>query len=221
MIRILERAHDTIVGTLQQSRNFFYVVPDDPRLVHNVYVQSAPRAAARARRQGRGPVWSRGNRATSIRRARSSRSSGRASAPGVDMLSIIRKYHLPTEFPQGVLDEAEPHSGNSRSGARPRAAKICASNLSSRSIRMTRATSMTRSMWRSRRWGLAAWRSHRRCCRLRDPGSALDREALQARQQRLSAGPRHPDVARAIEQRRLQPESGRRSADAFRLHPLR
>ena len=39
VIRILERAHDTIVGTLQQSRNFFYVVPDDPRLVHNVYVQ--------------------------------------------------------------------------------------------------------------------------------------------------------------------------------------
>ena len=46
MIRILERAHDTIVGTLQQSRNFYYVVPDDPRLVHNVYVQPQPVAAA-------------------------------------------------------------------------------------------------------------------------------------------------------------------------------
>src|SRR4051794_3820443 len=42
VIRILERAHDTIVGTLQQSRNFFYVVPDDPRLTHNVYVQVPP-----------------------------------------------------------------------------------------------------------------------------------------------------------------------------------
>src|SRR5258705_4052288 len=41
VIRILERAHDTIVGTLQHSRNFYYVVPDDPRLVHNVYVQPA------------------------------------------------------------------------------------------------------------------------------------------------------------------------------------
>src|SRR4029453_8921287 len=38
VIRILERAHDTIVGTLQHSRNFYYVVPDDPRLVHDVYV---------------------------------------------------------------------------------------------------------------------------------------------------------------------------------------
>src|SRR6266542_3421006 len=37
VIRILERAHDTIVGTLQRSRNFYYVVPDDPRIVHDVY----------------------------------------------------------------------------------------------------------------------------------------------------------------------------------------
>src|ERR1700719_2545374 len=43
VIRILERARDTIVGTLQHSKNFYYVVPDDPRLVHNVYVQIPPR----------------------------------------------------------------------------------------------------------------------------------------------------------------------------------
>src|SRR5213594_4293078 len=46
VIRILERAHDTIVGTLQQSRNFYYVVPDDPRLVHDVYVRPKQAAAA-------------------------------------------------------------------------------------------------------------------------------------------------------------------------------
>ncbi|PYL04890.1 MAG: ribonuclease R, partial [Verrucomicrobia bacterium] len=39
VIRILERAHDTIVGTLQRSRNFYYVVPDDPRFVHDIYVR--------------------------------------------------------------------------------------------------------------------------------------------------------------------------------------
>src|SRR6185312_8277316 len=45
VIRILERAHDTIVGTLQHSGNFYYVVSDDPRLVHNVYVHVPPRAS--------------------------------------------------------------------------------------------------------------------------------------------------------------------------------
>ena len=31
---------------------------------------------------------------------------GRSDAPGVDMLSIIRKFDLPTDFPKGVLEEA-------------------------------------------------------------------------------------------------------------------
>jgi ribonuclease R len=30
---------------------------------------------------------------------------GPAEAPGVDLLSIIRSYHLPTEFPRSVVDE--------------------------------------------------------------------------------------------------------------------
>src|SRR5207237_7227227 len=31
---------------------------------------------------------------------------GRSDAPGVDMLSIIRKFGLPTDFPKSVLEEA-------------------------------------------------------------------------------------------------------------------
>src|ERR1041384_8250503 len=50
VIRILERAHDTVVGTLQRSRNFYYVVPDDPRFVHDIYVR--PVATRRDDRRG-------------------------------------------------------------------------------------------------------------------------------------------------------------------------
>src|ERR1044072_7532427 len=53
VIRILERARDKIVGTLQQTRNFFYVVPDDPRIVHNVYV-GGPGTAKRGDKGGVG-----------------------------------------------------------------------------------------------------------------------------------------------------------------------
>jgi ribonuclease R len=103
VIRILERARDTIVGTLQQTRNFYYVVPDDPRIVHNVYV--APSAKAK-----------RGDKVVVRLDAWESRHVnpegeivevlGRADAPGVDMLSIIRKYNLPTEFSRPVVEEA-------------------------------------------------------------------------------------------------------------------
>ena len=110
VIRILERAHDSIVGTLEQSKNFFYVVPDDPRIVHNVYVQVPPQPPL-----PRTP--NRGDKVVVRLEKWESRhvnpegqiveNLGPSSAPGVDMLSIIRKYHLPTEFPREVLDEAE------------------------------------------------------------------------------------------------------------------
>ena len=105
VIRILERARDTIVGTLQQSKNFHYVVPDDPRIVHNVYVQLPKALATRT-----------GDKVVVRLEDWQSRHVnpegeiievlGSAGAPGVDMLSIIRKYNLPTEFPKSVLDEA-------------------------------------------------------------------------------------------------------------------
>src|SRR2546430_7625147 len=123
VIRILERAHDTIVGTLQRSRSFYYVVPDDPRIVHDVYVgqvsnspqgESAvadlPLAAFKIAPQV-------GDKVVVRLEAWESRHVnpegeiievlGPASAPGIDMLSIIRKYHLPTEFPRDVLDHAK------------------------------------------------------------------------------------------------------------------
>ena len=109
VIRILERARDTIVGTLQHSPNFYYVVPDDPRLVHNVYVQVPPRA-----KLPKAPT--RGDKVVVRLEAWESRHVnpegeiievlGAATAPGIDMLSIIRKYDLPTEFPKSVVDEA-------------------------------------------------------------------------------------------------------------------
>ena len=110
VIRILERAHDSIVGTLQQSKNFFYVVPDDPRIVHNVYVQVPPQPSLRE-------TPGRGDKVVVRLEPWESRHVnpegqiieilGPSTAPGVDMLSIIRKYHLPTEFPRDVLNEAQ------------------------------------------------------------------------------------------------------------------
>jgi ribonuclease R len=110
IIRILERAHDTIVGTLQQSKNFFYVVPDDPRIVHNVYVQVQPQPPLPKRPNPGDKVVVRLEHWESRHvnpEGQIIEILGPSSAPGVDMLSIIRKYHLPIEFPRNVLDEAQ------------------------------------------------------------------------------------------------------------------
>jgi ribonuclease R len=107
VIRILERANETIVGTLQRSRNFYFVVADDPRFVHNLYVPApAPPLSAGV-----------GDKVVAKLDAWPSRHVnpeghivevlGPAGSPGVDVLSIIRKYRLPSEFPQEVVREAE------------------------------------------------------------------------------------------------------------------
>ena len=72
---------------------------------------------------------------------------GPASAPGVDVLSIIRKYHLPTEFPSDVLEQAEriPESVDAQQIARREDLR----NSSSPSTPTTRGTSTMQSMWRS------------------------------------------------------------------------
>jgi len=106
VIKILERANSTIVGTLQCSKNFFYVIPDDSRLQHNIYVKppapggprSGDKVVVKFEEWESRHVNPEGEIIEVI---------GPAGAPGVDMLSIIRKYSLPTAFPDAVEQEAE------------------------------------------------------------------------------------------------------------------
>ena len=110
VIRILERARDTIVGTLQHSRNFYYVVPDDPRIVHDIYV----RPTGDRRSQTAATVGDKVIVRLETWESRHVNPEGEiievlgpASAPGVDTLSIIRRCGLPTEFPSEALKEAD------------------------------------------------------------------------------------------------------------------
>jgi ribonuclease R len=107
VIRILTRANETIVGTLQQTRNFFYVVPDDPRLVHNIYVQPSRVNHHQPRRGDKVVVRLEAWESRHVNpEGKIIEWLGPRTAPGVDILSIIRKYHLPLEFPKAILEEA-------------------------------------------------------------------------------------------------------------------
>lgn len=102
VIRILTRANPKIVGTLQHSKRFHYVIPDDPRIVKDLYVPK-PDASLKAQP---------GDKVVATLDAWESRHLnpegrvievlGPADAPGVDMLSIIRKHNLPQDFPADV-----------------------------------------------------------------------------------------------------------------------
>ena len=107
VVRILERRRTQLVGTLQRGRQFLYVIPDDPRIPHDIYVPE-PRDVGRSARLG--------DKVVVDLRAWESRHTnpegeivevlGAPDAEGVDMLSVLRQYDLPLHFPKPALQEA-------------------------------------------------------------------------------------------------------------------
>jgi len=107
VIRILERKRTQIVGTLQRGRQFLYVIPDDPRMPHDIYVPP-PRDVGRPANVGDKVV-------VELREWESRHTNpegeiievlGAPDEEGVDMLSVLRQYTLPLHFPKNVLAEA-------------------------------------------------------------------------------------------------------------------
>jgi ribonuclease R len=106
VVRVLERRRTQIVGTLHRSRQFLYVIPDDPRLQQDVYVPE-PRDVGRPARVGDKVVVTLGEW-----ESRHSNPEGEIievlGAPdeeGVDMLGVLRHYNMPLKFPAKVLSE--------------------------------------------------------------------------------------------------------------------
>ena len=107
VIRVLERHRTQMVGTLQKSERFLFVIPDDPRMPHDIYVPE-PKDMGRPARIG--------DKVVVELKAWESRHTnpegeivevlGAPDEEGVDMLAVIRQYGLVLHFPKSVLDEA-------------------------------------------------------------------------------------------------------------------
>ncbi len=108
VVRVLKRHRTQIVGTLQRGKTFLYVVPDDPRIPHDVYVPPA-RDTGRPANIGDKVVvelhaW---DSPHTNPEGEIIEVLGAPDQEGVDMLSVLRSYNLPLHFPKKVLQEAE------------------------------------------------------------------------------------------------------------------
>ena len=105
VIRILKRANQQVVGTYESSRNFGFVSPDEKRLGYDIFI---PKQEAGGAKTGDKVVieiitWPESRRNPE---GRVLEVLGQKDKPGIDILSIVRKYHLPEAFPEEVLAEA-------------------------------------------------------------------------------------------------------------------
>jgi ribonuclease R len=107
IIRVLERAHQTVVGRYEVGRRFGYVVPADPRLIHDIFI---PGAAAMNAHSGQMvvaridayPSKTRNPEGTIVEIL------GDPEDPEVEILTIVHKYGLPYRFPREVQEAAHP-----------------------------------------------------------------------------------------------------------------
>jgi len=107
VIRILKRANRKVVGTIEVGKSFCFVTPDDKRIYSDIYI---PKDKAKGARNGQKVVvkiteWPEKRRNPE---GEIDEILGYADEPGMDILSIIKKYDLPLDFPEKVkrqLDE--------------------------------------------------------------------------------------------------------------------
>lgn len=106
VVRVVARANTEIVGTFEHHESFGFVVPDDKRMNRDIFI---PEGAFMGAVDGQKVVV----RIVQYPEGRASAQGeiieilGHKDDPGVDILSIIRKYNLPEAFNEEVMNEAE------------------------------------------------------------------------------------------------------------------
>ena len=107
IIRILERGYRRLVGTFQRSGRLGMVTPDETRINWDIIVPREDVGGAQSRDKvvveiTRWPERQRRNPEGKIIEV-----LGAQGTPGVDVLSIVRKYDLPEQFPKKVNREVQ------------------------------------------------------------------------------------------------------------------
>ena len=104
VIRVLEHANSQVIGYYQKNKTFGFVIPDNPRIDTDVFIPQGKDMGAvtghkvvvrivdfgDGKRNPEGEV-------TEI--------LGHVNDPGTDILSIVKAYGLPEEFPQEVMEQ--------------------------------------------------------------------------------------------------------------------
>jgi len=104
--KILSHGTTTLVGYFQKNKNFGFVIPDNQRFAHDVFV---PLERSKGAVTGHKVVVELTKYGDNNKKPEGKviEILGHVNDPGVDIISIVKGYDLPTEFPEKVLNQAE------------------------------------------------------------------------------------------------------------------
>ena len=106
ILKIVNRGTQRLVGYYQSRKNFGFVVPDNERILQDIFVPAEQSKGAVTGHKVVVELTSYGGEGKKPE-GRIVEILGHANDPGVDILSIVKAYDLPIEFPEKVLNQAE------------------------------------------------------------------------------------------------------------------
>ena len=104
--KILSRGTVKLVGVYQESKNYGFVIPDNERFIRDIFI---PKEQSKGAMNGHKVVVELTDYGTERKNPEGKvvEILGHISDPGTDVLSIVKGYDLPTEFPEKVMNQAE------------------------------------------------------------------------------------------------------------------
>ena len=110
VLRILDRAFESLPGTLKKTRLYWYIVPDDPRISRDIIVQAPEKTDIRPTPQEDDKVivkiveWKQRHLSPV---GEIIEVLGKTHTPMAEYKAVLFKYKLSPEFPPAVTQEAE------------------------------------------------------------------------------------------------------------------
>ncbi len=111
IIRVLERVNNEIVGVYEESKHFGFVVPDDKKIWHNIYVHKSDSLNSKTGQKVVVKVTEWPERGMNPE-GKIIEVLGFKLDPEVDFKAIIRQYNIRTEFTPEVIAEAKAAAVN-------------------------------------------------------------------------------------------------------------
>jgi ribonuclease R len=102
VISILERGKNEIVGTFEKSKNFGFVLPDNQKFGKDIFIPKEFTKGAVTGHKVVVKITNYGDAAQSPE-GKIIEILGHVNDPGVDIMSVVRAYELPVEFPSEVM----------------------------------------------------------------------------------------------------------------------
>lgn len=106
IVKVVKREKDTVIGIFQKSKNFGFVVPDDKKFNTDIFIPKGKFKNAKNNDKVVAQITKypeKGKNAEGV----IVEVLGNINQAGVDMLSVIKEFDLPNEFPEQVLKEAK------------------------------------------------------------------------------------------------------------------